>query len=354
MSDAFTHLEVAGRHVRISRPDKVFFSARGETKLDLLEYYLAVGEGMLRGIRERPCALKRYPDGAEGSFFFQKRVPAGAPEWLQTAKVTFPSGRSADELCPVDLAHVVWAVNLGCLDFNPHPVRRSDLSHPDELRIDLDPQPGVRFSTVREVALCVREVLEEHGLVGYPKTSGSRGMHVYVRLAPHWDFTQVRHAALALAREVERRMPRKATSAWWKKERGRRVFVDFNQNAKDRTIASVYSVRANPEARVSCPLRWDEVADVEPEELTLATVPRRYKKLGDVWGEMDARAFALDSLLELFERQKAEGLGEAPFPPHFDKQKDEPLRAPPRAGALRAKPALAARARRQPRRGGSR
>ena len=319
-----------GRSVRVSNPDKVFFSARGETKLDLVRYYIAVGEGALRGVYERPTMLKRYPDGAEGEFFYQKRVPEkGRPEWLETVTVHFPSGRSAEELCPVDVAHLVWAVNLGCLDLNPWPVRRHDVDHPDELRVDLDPQPGVPWSAVREVAMEVHAVLTEHGMLGFPKTSGSRGFHVNVRIEPQWDFLEVRRAALALAREVERRMPSVATSAWWKEERGERVFIDYNQNARDRTVASVYSVRANAEGRVSCPVTWDEVPDVEPADFTIATVPARYASIGDPGAAVDDVEHSLEPLLELARRDEAGGLGDAPWPPHFPKQKGEPRRVQP-------------------------
>jgi bifunctional non-homologous end joining protein LigD len=322
-------VEVDGRVVTVSNPTKVFFSARGETKLDLVRYYVAVGAGALRGVYERPTVLKRFPNGAEGEFFYQKRVPPQRPEWLETVTVSFPSGRHAEELCPVDVAHLVWAVNLGCLDLNPWPVRRSDVDHPDELRVDLDPQPDVPFDHVRQVALEVKEVLGEHGLVGFPKTSGSRGIHINVRIEPEWDFTGVRRAALALAREVERRMPMLATSAWWKEQRGTRVFIDYNQNARDRTVASAYSVRANPEGRVSCPIDWDEVADVEPAELTIATVPARFAERGDASAAIDDRAYRLDSLLALAARDEAEGLGDAPWPPHFGKQRGEPRRVAP-------------------------
>jgi DNA ligase D len=323
-------LDVDGRTVRVTNPDKVFFSARGETKLDLVKYYLAVGEGALRGVYERPTMLKRYPNGAEGEFFYQKRVPEkGRPDWLETVRVSFPSGRHADELCPVDVAHVAWAVNLGCLDLNPWPVRRDDVDRPDELRIDLDPQPGVSWDAVRRVALTVNDVLTEHGLVGFPKTSGSRGIHVNVRIEPRWGFLEVRRAALALAREVERRMPDEATSAWWKEERGERVFLDYNQNARDRTVASVYSVRANPEGRVSAPVTWDEVPDVEPADLTLATVPTRYAERGDVGAAIDDVHHSLDPLLELARRDEAGGLGDAPWPPHFPKAESEPPRVQP-------------------------
>ena len=322
-------VEVDGRTLTVSNPSKVFFSARGETKLDLVEYYIAVGAGALVGVRERPTVLKRFPNGAEGEFFFQKRVPAKRPEWLETVTVSFPSGRDAEELCPVDVAHLVWAVNLGCLDLNPWPVRRSDVDHPDELRIDLDPQPGVAFDAVRRVAMEARAVLDEHGLVGFPKTSGSRGIHVNVRIEPRWDFYSVRRAALALGREVERRLPELATSKWWKEERGERVFIDYNQNARDRTVASVYSVRNNPEGRVSCPLSWDEVPDVEPSDLTLATVPARVKERGDAGAAIDDHHYSLDPLLELAARDEAGGLGDAPWPPHFAKQRGEPSRVQP-------------------------
>jgi bifunctional non-homologous end joining protein LigD len=322
-------IDVDGIPVRVSNPDKVFFPARGETKLDLVQYYLAVGDGALRGVFERPTVLKRFPDGALGEPFFQKRVPEKRPEWLETVRVTFPSGRSADELCPVDVAHIVWAVNLGCLDLNPWPVRRHDVDHPDELRVDLDPQPGVDFDAVREVAGVVHSVLDEHGLVGFPKTSGSRGIHVNVRIEPRWDFTEVRRAALALARAVSREIPDLATSKWWKEERGERVLLDYNQNARDRTVASAYSVRNNAEGRVSCPLEWDEVADVEPADLTLATVPARYEAIGDPGATIDDAVCSLDPLLELAARDEAEGLGDEPWPPHFPKAKGEPRRVAP-------------------------
>ncbi|HUF32319.1 MAG TPA: non-homologous end-joining DNA ligase [Acidimicrobiales bacterium] len=330
MAEDPVELEVAGRPVTVTNPSKVFFSARGETKLDLVRYYLAVGEGALRGVFERPTVLKRYPDGADGEPFFQKRVPKSRPDWLETVTVAFPSGRTADELCPTDVAHLAWAANAGCLDLNPWAVRRSDVDHPDELRVDLDPQPGVAFDDVRQVALEVREVLDAHGgLVGHPKTSGSRGIHVNIRIEPRWDFLEVRRAALALAREVERRLPDIATSKWWKEERGDRVFVDYNQNARDRTVASAYSVRANPEGRVSCPVTWDEVPVVDPHDLTIATVPARYEALGDVGAGIDDMAFSLDGLLELAARDEADGLGDAPWPPSFAKQKGEPTRVAP-------------------------
>ncbi|HXW33163.1 MAG TPA: non-homologous end-joining DNA ligase [Acidimicrobiales bacterium] len=336
MKTAPVTIEVDGRDVSVTNPDKVFFSTRGETKLDLVRYYVAVGPGALLGVLERPTVLKRFPNGAEGESFFQKRVPQSRPSWIETVTVTFPSGRSAEELCPTDVAHLAWAANLGCIDLNPWPVRRTDVDHPDELRIDLDPQPGVAFDDVRRVALEARSVLVEHGLDGFPKTSGSRGIHVNVRIEPRWDFTEVRRAALALARELERRMPQMATSAWWKEQRGDRVFVDYNQNARDRTVASVYSVRNNPEGRVSCPLEWDEVPVAEPADLTIATVPIRYVERGDPGASIDDRSYSLDPLLELAARDEAGGLGDAPWPPHFAKQRGEPRRvAPSRAKSRR-------------------
>lgn len=325
---------VGGRAVQVTNPHKVFFSARGETKYDLVQYYVTVGEAALRGVRDRPTVMKRYPDGAEGPSFFQKRVPARHPDWLQTATVHFPSGRSAEEVCPADVAHLAWLANLGCIDLNPWAVRRADLDHPDELRVDLDPQPTVPFSTVRDVTLLVREVLEEHALRGFPKTSGSRGMHVTVPIEARYGFTEVRRAALALARELERRRPDLATAAWWKEERGQHVFVDYNQNARDRTVASAYSVRAVPDARVSCPLEWDEVDAVDPEELTMESVPQRLRHVGDPHEHMDEHRAPLDPLLELAARDEAGGLGDAPWPPYFAKGEREPRRAPPR----RAKP----------------
>ena len=330
MAAPSVELSVDGRTVTVTNPDKVFFSARGETKLDLVQYYVAVGEGALRGVYERPTVLKRFPNGAEGEFFFQKRVPASRPEWLETCVVSFPSGRSAEELCPVDVAHVAWAANAGCLDLNPWAVRRHDVDHPDELRVDLDPQPGVPFDAVRRVALEVRQVLAERGgLVGYPKTSGSRGIHVNIRIEPRWDFLEVRRAALALAREIERRMPDLATSKWWKEERGERVFIDYNQNARDRTVASAYSVRANSEGRVSAPITWEEVPDVELGDFTITTVPDRYRAIGDPGAAIDDVEHSLDGLLELAREDEANGLGDAPWPPSFAKQKGEPKRVQP-------------------------
>jgi bifunctional non-homologous end joining protein LigD len=327
----YTTIEVAGREVRLSNPGKIFFPKPKFTKLDLAAYYISIEEAAVNQLRERPGTMKRFVEGVDGDFFFQKRVPKGAPEWLQTATFIFPSGRSATELVANDAAHLVWAVNLGVVDFNPHPVRRDDLDHPDELRVDLDPMPGVRWNTVRKVAMCVKEVLEEHGLVGFPKTSGSRGIHVNVRIERRWDYVEVRRAALALARAVERRLPRNATSKWWKEER-HGVFVDYNQNARDRTIAAGYSVRPVPDARVCCPIEWDEVPAVDPRDLRLETVPDRVRKKGDPAAEIDEHAGSLDALLELARRDEEEGLGDAPWPPHFAKQRGEPKRVQPSRG----------------------
>ncbi len=328
MSSTTEHIEVDGHVLPISNPDKVFFPERGITKRQLVDYYLAVSSGALTGCFDRPCVLKRFPDGAGTQHFFQKRAPSSHDDFIRTATVQFPSGRSADLLVIDSVAALIWSVNLGCIDINPWPVRSGDTDHPDELRVDLDPQPGVPFDDIRRVALVVREVLTDHGLAGFPKTSGSRGIHVNVRIAPEWDFTGVRRAALALAREVERRVPALATSKWWKEER-HGVFIDYNQNARDRTVASAYSVRPTPDARVSCPLEWDEVAAVEPADLTLETVPRRFAQRGDPGAAIDATAHRLDSLLELAARDEREGLGDAPWPPHFAKAQGEPRRVAP-------------------------
>ena len=323
-----TVLEAAGREVAITNPDKVFFPRAGYTKLDLAKYYLAVAEGALRGIAGRPIVLKRYVNGAEGEPFYQKRAPDKHPEWVETVELSFPSGRTAREIVVRDAAQLLWIVNLGCIDLNPHPVRADDLEHPDELRVDLDPTPGVAFDDVRRVALVVRDVLDEHGLRGWPKTSGSRGMHVNVRIERLWTFDQVRRAALAVAREVERRLPEKATSKWWKEER-HGVFLDYNQNAKDRTVASAWSVRPTPDARVSMPLEWSEVADVDPAAFTLATAPARMAERGDASAGIDAAAGSLDQLLALSAAQEAAGLADAPWPPHYRKQRGEPPRVAP-------------------------
>jgi len=323
-----TALEVAGREVVITNPDKVFFPQAGHTKLDLAKYYAAVAGGALRGIAGRPIVLKRYVDGAEGDPFFQKRAPAQRPDWIETVEVRFPSGRTAREVVVRDAAQLLWIVNLGCIDLNPHPVRAEDLEHPDELRVDLDPGPGASWGDVRRVALIVREVLDEHSLRGWPKTSGSRGMHVNVRIHPRWTFDQVRRAALALAREVERRAPERATSKWWKEER-HGVFLDYNQNAKDRTVASAWSVRPTQDARVSMPLAWDEVASCDPAAFTLVTAPARMADHGDASAGIDAAAGSLERLLELSAAQEAAGLSDAPWPPHYKKRGDEPPRVAP-------------------------
>jgi bifunctional non-homologous end joining protein LigD len=321
-------LEQAGREVVITNPDKVFFPEAGHTKLDLVRYYAAVAEGALRGIAGRPIVLKRYVDGAAGEPFYQKRAPERHPEWVETVELSFPSGRTAREIVVRDAAQLLWIVNLGCIDLNPHPVRADDLEHPDELRVDLDPGPGVGWDDVRRVALHVRDVLDAHGLRGWPKTSGSRGIHVNVRIARRWSFDQVRRAALALAREVERRAPELATSKWWKEER-HGVFLDYNQNAKDRTVASAWSVRPTPDARVSMPLDWDEVPGCDPAAFTLVTAPARFAERADAGAGIDAAAGSLDGLLELSAAQASAGLGDAPWPPHYRKQEDEPPRVAP-------------------------
>jgi DNA ligase D-like protein (predicted polymerase) len=321
-------LTISGREVKVSNPGKVYFPAAGITKLELVRYYVEVGEGALRGIFNRPVVLKRYVHGAEGEFFFQKRAPEKRPDWVTTVSLQFPSGRTADEIVVTEVAHIAWMANLGCIDLNPHPVRANDLDHPDELRVDLDPGPGVGFPAVRETAGVVREVIAEFGLVGWPKTSGSRGIHVNVRIERRWGFDEVRRAALALAREAERRAPDLITSKWWKEER-HGVFVDYNQNAKDRTVASAYSVRPTPDARVSAPLTWEEVPHCELSDFTLTTMPERYAKLGDLTSGMDAAAGSLERLLELAKRHEAEGLGDAPWPPHYRKQEGEPPRVQP-------------------------
>jgi DNA ligase D-like protein (predicted polymerase) len=321
-------LAVSGREVAISNPSKVYFPEAGITKLEVVQYYLAVAEGALRGAGGRPNVLVRYADGIHGEFFYQKRAPAARPEWVEVVSLRFPSGRSAEEVVPRDAAALAWMANLGCLELHPHPVRAEDLEHPDELRVDLDPMPGVPWSQLQAVAGVVRAVLEEYQLVGWPKTSGSRGIHVNVRLHPRWSFTEVRRAALALAREVERRAPALATSKWWKEER-HGVFLDYNQNAKDRTVAGAYSVRPRPDARVSAPVTWDELWSSAPEEFTLRSMPARFLAVGDRHAAIDGHPCGLDALLELSARQEAAGLGDAPWPPHYQKQAGEPPRVQP-------------------------
>ncbi len=321
-------LELAGHEVAISNPSKVFFSRAGITKLDMVRYYLSVAPGALAGVSERPMALKRFVNGAESEAFFQKRAPEKRPDWIETVELRFPSGRTADEVVVSDEAALAWVINLGCIDLNPHPVRVFDLDRPDELRVDLDPVPGVEWPQIRDVALVARDVLADFGLTGWPKTSGSRGLHVYARIEPRWSFGEVRLAAVAVAREIERRAPDLATSKWWKEER-HGVFVDYNQNAKDRTVASAYSIRPVPDARVSTPLTWDEVPTCDPAAYTMFTVPSRFAALGDPWAGMDEAAGPLDALLEQVARDEAAGLPDAPWPPMYDKQAGEAPRVQP-------------------------
>src|ERR1700729_1666944 len=328
MASPKTVVEVAGREVAVSNPQKVYFPRTGHTKLDLVRYYLAVADGALRGVDGRPMALKRFVNGAEEEAFFQKRAPSSRPAWIETAELRFPSGRTADEVVLRDPAGLAWVANLGCIDLNPHPVLASDLDHPDELRVDLDPVPGIEWPQIIAVALSAREVLADFGLTGWAKTSGSRGMHIYARIAPRWPFTDVRRAAVAVAREIERRVPDLATSKWWKEER-HGVFVDYNQNAKDRTVASAYSVRPLPDARVSTPLTWDEVPGCDPAAFTIDTVPERYAAVGDPWAGMDEVAGSIAGLLELAERDEAGGPPDAPWPRHFVRQAGEAPRVQP-------------------------
>jgi len=321
-------LVVDGREIAISNPHKVLFPKPKYTKLDLVRYYLAVADGALRGAGGRPNMLVRYPNGVGGEFFYQKRAPESRPPWIEVVSLRFPSGRSADEVVPRDAAALAWLANLACLELHPHPVRAEDLDHPDELRVDLDPVPGVKWPQVRQVAHVADATLKDFGLTGWPKTSGNRGMHVVVRIERRWSFGEVRRAALALAREVERRAPKLATSKWWKEER-HGVFVDYNQNAKDRTVASAYSVRPTPDARVSAPLSWGEVDEIDPADFTLATMPKRFAKIGDRHAGIDDATGSLEGLLELSARDEREGQGDAPWPPHYKKQRDEPPRVQP-------------------------
>jgi len=331
-------VSIAGREVRVTHPDKPYFSSGIKlSKLELVRYYLSVAEGALAGIRDRPVVLKRFVNGAEGEAFYQKRAPSDRPQWLRTVTLSFPSGRTAEEVVVDDAAGLVWIANLGCIELHPHPVRSGDLDHPDELRIDLDPGPGVPWTDVRKVAVEVKALLDEVGLRGWPKTSGSRGIHINVRIQPRWTFQEVRRAAIAVSREIERRAPSLASSKWWKEER-HGVFLDYNQNAKDRTTCSAYSVRPLPDARVSTPLRWEEVADCDPADFTVLTVPRRFAEIGDPNAEMDAAAGSLERLLEMADRDEAAGLGDAPWPPHFRKMEGEaPRVAPSRAKAAAKK-----------------
>jgi len=323
-------IEVAGRTVRVSSPDKVYFPERGYTKRDVVEYYLAVGDGIFRALARRPTTLQRFPDGIDGEMFFQKRIPTrGVPPWVQTAQIAFPSGRTAEELCPADLAHVIWAAQLGTIVFHAWPVRRSDVDSPDELRLDLDPQPGTDFADAVAAAQTVREVLAELGWTGWPKTSGGRGVHVYVRIRPQWSFVEVRRAAIAFARELERRRPELLTTAWWKELRGEKVFVDYNQMARDRTIACAYSLRTNARATVSTPVTWDELSTVEPDDFDLRTVPERYAKLGDPHADIDEDAVDITPLLEWADRDERDGAGDMPYPPDYPKMPGEPKRVQP-------------------------
>ena len=342
-------LTIDGREVRVTNPNKPYFSLQTKlSKLDLVRYYLSIAPGALSGIQDRPIVLKRFVDGAEGQAFYQKRAPDNHPAWLRTVTLSFPSGRSAEEVVVDDAAGLAWIVNLGCIELHPHPVRSADLDHPDELRVDLDPGPGVEWENVRLVALEVKALLEEMGLRGWPKTSGSRGMHVNVRIEPRWTFSEVRRAAVALSREIERRVPKLASSKWWKEER-HGVFLDYNQNAKDRTTCSAYSVRPLPDARVSTPLDWNEVNECDPADFTVLTVPERFQKLGNPHAKMDATPGSLEKLLELADKDEASGLGDAPWPPHFRKMEGEaPRVAPSRARSGAKKPAAKKKRERMP------
>ena len=332
-------VNVAGREITISNPKKVLFPDAGYTKLDLIRYYLAVADGAIRAAGNRPNVLVRYPNGIGNEFFYQKRAPSSRPSWIEVVALKFPSGRTAEEVVPRDAAALAWMANLACLELHPHPVRDDDLDHPDELRVDLDPVPGVDWSQIRTVAGIVHATLNDFGLVGWPKTSGSRGMHIYVRIERKWTFPEVRRAALAFAREVERRAPDLATSKWWKEER-HGVFLDYNQNAKDRTIAAAYSVRPKPDARVSAPLSWDEIGACEPGDFTLATMPDRFKRVHDPHATMDQQACSIEGLLELSRRHAKEGLGDAPWPPHYVKQADEPPRVQPSRRRIPKRPLI--------------
>ncbi|WP_028058026.1 non-homologous end-joining DNA ligase [Candidatus Solirubrobacter pratensis] len=336
-------IDAGGQALRVTSPEREIFPATERTgpvtKLQVVEYYLAVGPGIMRALRERPVTLERWPKGVHpgmvlstreqrsgGDAFFQKRVPKGAPPYLETVRIQFPSGRSADEICPTEIAVVGWAAQMGTITFHPWPVRRTDVDHPDELRLDLDPQPGTDFADAVRVAATARELLDELGFTGFPKTSGGRGLHIYVRIEPRWTFTDVRHAAIAFGRELERRRPGEVTTKWWKEERGTRVFVDYNQNARDRTIASAYSIRPKPGATVSAPLAWDELPDVQPEDFTVASMPARFAQVGDLHERIDDAAHSLEPLLELYERQ---GDVDMPYPPDYPKMPGEPKRVQP-------------------------
>jgi bifunctional non-homologous end joining protein LigD len=347
--EAVEILTIEGREVRVSNPDKLYFSRDVQlTKLELVRYYLDVAPGALNGIRDRPFVLKRFVNGAHGEPFYQKRAPDNRPEWLRTATLSFPSGRTAEEVVVDDAAGLAWVVNLGCIELHPHPVRSADLDHPDELRIDLDPIPGVQWADVRLVAMEVKALLEELGLRGWPKTSGSRGLHINVRIQPNWSFTEVRRAALAISREIERRAPTLATSKWWKEER-HGVFLDYNQNAKDRTTCSAYSVRPLPDARVSAPLHWEEVPDCDPADFTVLTMPARLTAVGDPHAAIDEWVGSLDAVLDLAARDEASGLGDAPWPPHYRKMEGEGARVAPSRAKGAAKKTAKTAAKRAPR-----
>ena len=332
-----TVLELAGREVTITNPTKVFWPKLGITKLDLVNYYVAVSEGAIRGVFGRPMLLKRFPNGIEHEAFFQKRAPEKRPDWIEVATFTFPSGRNADEVCVRDVAQLAWVINLGCIDLNAHPVRKEDMDHPDELRVDLDPVPGVPWSQIVDVALVAKQTLEDFGMVGWPKTSGSRGIHIWVRIEPKWPFHVVRRAALAFAREVERRAPKIATSKWWKEER-HGVFLDYNQNARDRTTSNAYSVRPVQDARVSMPLRWDEVKRSDPAAFTLRTVPAIFAERGDAHAGIDETRYSIEKLLQLADAQETEGEVDAPWPPHYKKEEGEAPRVAPSRAKAAAKP----------------
>jgi DNA ligase D len=325
----FVELEVGDFAVKVTNPQKVFFAERGETKLDLVNYYLSVGDGILRALRERPTYVKRHINGAEDEPIYQKRLPQHAPPWIETVTVRFPSGRSAAAACPTHLADIIWLVNTGTIDFHPWPSRRTDTERPDEMRLDLDPQPGTDFVDAQRCIPVMREMLDEVGLVGWPKTSGNRGIHVYVRIEPRWSFTEVRRSALAFGRELERRLPELVTTKWWKEERGEKVFLDFNQNARDRTIASAYSVRARRDACVSAPCTWDEILECHTTDFTVASMPARFALLGDLHAGIDEAVGSLDRLLEWASRDEAAGIGEAPYPPQYPKMEGEPMRVQP-------------------------
>jgi DNA ligase D len=341
--------EVGSRLVRVSSPERIYFPEVGITKLEVVAYYVAVADGILKALDRRPTTLERWPQGVQPGIevgsrsggaaqaFFQKRAPQGMPEWVETARISFPSGRTADEICPTEAAVIAWAANLGTLTFHPWPVRQSDVDHPDELRIDLDPQPGTDFTDAVAAAHEVKSILDELGWVGFVKTSGGRGVHIYVRIRPDWDFTAVRHAAIALGRELERRMPGRVTTAWWKEERGERIFVDYNQNARDRTIASAYSIRPRAHAPVSTPVTWEELSAVHPNDFTVRTVPERFAKLGDLHAAIDDVAHDLTPLLEWYARDERDGVSDMPYPPDFPKMAGEPSRVQPSRAAARTK-----------------